>query len=694
MKNNIKFMALGALALAMTGCNFFDSSSPSSSSIEETFSSATNTRMAMTAVYEGFNEDRFYRNRLSGGFWGQNSDIEWGRDKEYNKYTINPQNTDVSNSNGKDAWGFFQIQIERCNNIIAGIEKYGFSKYEMGELRPTDSLTYRFTYGEAHFMRGFCLLEMVKMWGDIPVNTQAFDGTNNTDICHVKQDRNVAFEQARSDFKTAMKYLQWSEQAELTAAVNDVRYPSRGAAMAMLMRTDLYYAGKGVHPDASVTTYGPGDLKAQNYNVRYNCSPERRDSLFNEIVAVGTELIGHDAAKLTVQGSFEKVFRDICSDVTRYGQMEHLWVIPMANGARGQVLCGNAAKFTSDNSTTTVVDPVTGAKSQQESKVGNYIFGILKNNVDYGDVSSNGGVFISPLLFFDYEEGDTRRDVTVCPWTWATEFSNSSRVKDASGNTMNKVWADSPEAKLHGPDSIPYLYQKVQSNVASWYCGKYRIEWMAHENRSTDDGVDWPVIRMADVYLMAAEAKIMLGQNGDAEINAVRQRAGVEDVSGATLETIQKERAFEFAGEMLRKNDLMRWGILRERLEAVHTEIQNEWVAKKNNQYAQFYVRFREDNEFLQQGATLKDKTFPVNHAFVIESIRRVPNATSSDKTQTGEIQCKCAFADKLDERVWFLYDYEHPEYIEAHQYWPIFSSVVGAAGSGDQALLWNNYGY
>ena len=145
---------------------------------------------------------------------------------------------------------------------------------------------------------------------------------------------------------------------------------------------------------------------------------------------------------------------------------------------------------------------------------------------------------------------------------------------------------------------------------------------------------------------------------------------------------------------MLRKNDLMRWGILRERLEAVHTELQNEWVAKKSNQYAQFYVRFREDNEFLQQGATLKDKTFPVNHAFVIESIRRVPNATSSDKAQTGEIQCKCAFADKLDERVWFLYDYEHPEYIEAHQYWPIFSSVVGAAGSGDQALLWNNYGY
>ncbi|MBT1698709.1 RagB/SusD family nutrient uptake outer membrane protein [Fulvivirgaceae bacterium PWU4] len=68
-----------------------------------------------------------------------------------------------------------------------------------------------------------------------------------------------------------------------------------------------------------------------------------------------------------------------------------------------------------------------------------------------------------------------------------------------------------------------------------------------------------PWLRSADVYLLVAEAKIRSGQNGDAELNAVRARAGLNPKSNATMTDIMHERRVELAGENDRHQDLMRW---------------------------------------------------------------------------------------------------------------------------------------
>lgn len=57
------------------------------------------------------------------------------------------------------------------------------------------------------------------------------------------------------------------------------------------------------------------------------------------------------------------------------------------------------------------------------------------------------------------------------------------------------------------------------------------------------------ILRYADVLLMNAEAKIRKGQNGDAEINLVRERAKLAPVTGATLDQLLDERRAEFAME-------------------------------------------------------------------------------------------------------------------------------------------------
>lgn len=87
---------------------------------------------------------------------------------------------------------------------------------------------------------------------------------------------------------------------------------------------------------------------------------------------------------------------------------------------------------------------------------------------------------------------------------------------------------------------------------------------------------DYYVVRLADVYLMLAEALLQSGdKTGAAEaLNMVRYRAGwpgkkdkmVIAAKDITMETIIEERARELAGEQTRWLDLKRWGLLVDRV--------------------------------------------------------------------------------------------------------------------------------
>ena len=78
-----------------------------------------------------------------------------------------------------------------------------------------------------------------------------------------------------------------------------------------------------------------------------------------------------------------------------------------------------------------------------------------------------------------------------------------------------------------------------------------------------DTGVDIPVFRLADLYLMRAEAKLRLG-SGDAlaDVNAVRIARGGNGfaITSATLDEVYDERGFEFYWEYHRRTDQIRFG--------------------------------------------------------------------------------------------------------------------------------------
>ncbi|MBD5301185.1 MAG: RagB/SusD family nutrient uptake outer membrane protein [Bacteroides sp.] len=86
------------------------------------------------------------------------------------------------------------------------------------------------------------------------------------------------------------------------------------------------------------------------------------------------------------------------------------------------------------------------------------------------------------------------------------------------------------------------------------------------------------VMRMAEVYLIAAEYDIVLNGGGRAMeyINKVRNRAGAKPLTGAaTIRTVLDERGRELCGEFTRFFDLKRTGMLNDAsyLQATHPDL-------------------------------------------------------------------------------------------------------------------------
>lgn len=170
--------------------------------------------------------------------------------------------------------------------------------------------------------------------------------------------------------------------------------------------------------------------------------------------------------------------------------------------------------------------------------------------------TSSGRKGIVPSLYFKYPAFDTRRDVTCSFVRW---------------NTEGEVNTD---------------------DLKSEYCymGKFRFNWMEEHPynglKEGDDGAKYIYLRYADIYLMAAEIANELDDLEGAKgyMKPVLQRAWHNETEvenyldalvskDAFFEAIKDQRAFEFAGEMLRKQDLIRWGILKESLDRAKAEL-------------------------------------------------------------------------------------------------------------------------
>jgi len=179
----------------------------------------------------------------------------------------------------------------------------------------------------------------------------------------------------------------------------------------------------------------------------------------------------------------------------------------------------------------------------------------------------------------------TFRDTWLCNTaggTFTNVFDNSKKsVTFKPGDTTIFIpgveWTLAQRAAKPYQVLVPSLYNLSLFPTLVKFMDPLRID------RTYEPGSrDFLVFRLADTYLLLAEAQLKLGKTADAvaAINTVRRRAAFPGkeaameitAANATMEFIMEERGRELLGEQTRWLDLKRWGSLVDRVKKYNTD--------------------------------------------------------------------------------------------------------------------------
>lgn len=428
---------------------------------------------------------------------------------------------------------------------------------------------------------------------------------------------------ARSDRDVIYKQI----IADLQEAQNLCAWPTDIKATETVERVNKAFV-KGLL--ARVCMQAAGYAQRSDGTNRLSNDPElSKDVLYPIALQACKDVIAQEGTKVALKEKFEDNFNSngISGDVITAGS-ESLFEIGYSNDpCRGRIM---------------------------------YTFGLKHNTADGVTTMTQGSqVGPVPTLYWEYSKNDSRRDVTCCPFQW------------------NKG------------------VQEVQS-FKSWSFGKLRYEWTNRMIASgNDDGINKQYMRYADVILMAAELENYLNGPSAAApyLTKIRQRAIDESAwntevtsyvadASTSKETMQQaiedERALEFAGELIRKADLIRWGKLKSNMDIANDKMKaivelTDYDAKHPYSQLSGYIYYQlEDLDYTSSGTkkTLKNvklKFYGLNYGETTVD----PSGWTSGKIDSATKQSsKWISTNSLSDIIGYLYVNDP----DTRQYWPIFN--------------------
>jgi len=348
--------------------------------------------------------------------------------------------------------------------------------------------------GESYAIRAMNYLNIVRFFGDVPYPTIPVADMNTFTSSRVSRDS--IMDGCVADLQKAIELLPWQS----TGKVSTVERFTKNSACGILARVALYAAGYSLRWD--LNTYDPSTVKLAQRDDK-----ERIKELYKIAADACKKVI--DQGENDLLTKYETVFRDlVCGRYNKETMLEY--------GQYGTNVNGSSIGYTN------------GIYSHTSSMYG-------KSQPAMGALAT---------YWYDFASGDTRRDVTICNYSIASD--NTRQMNAYTGNTI----------------------------------GKFRVSWKEGVGTAINKrDIDWPVLRYSDVLLMYAEALNEYNNGPTTEaINAlkkVRTRGfGNDESKIGTIpadyqgfrDAIINERKLELGFESLRRTDLVRWGILYETL--------------------------------------------------------------------------------------------------------------------------------
>lgn len=600
MKHKIIIAGL-ILVNLFTSCNEDYLDAPAQSTLDEAliFSNPELARDAVNGIKITFGDTNSYRGRFIP-FYGLNTDTEWynsgettSNDKpDLSNYTSTSTNSNMniaetSGGGGGQYWTSMYRGIERANLCIRGIRAYG---------KPVAGSELGNLLGQALTLRAIFYSDLIKSHGDVPAR---FEPVSSATLYLPRADRDVIYKQIIQDLGEAETLVPWPNETTASSSVEEI---NKAFIKGFRARLAMAASGYQQYPDGIRRSNDP-DLSVAN--------------MYALALKEAREVI--QSGKASLASSFETFWKNVNNEVLTAGG-ESLWEIPFSSG-RGKMLIS---------------------------------FAVLHNAIDQYQTAANGiGGSAGPLptVYYDYDQADTRRDVTCVPYFWgkATQVDGKPKSKQELG-VMNK-----------------------------WYFGKYRFEWMTRTvSNKDDDGVNKVYMRYAEVLLIAAEAANELegptaaapylkeirkrafatadhAQKVDAYVNSLTDKTSM-------FKAIVDENKYELTGEMERKQSLIRWNLLKTNLDQAKEKMFN--LQKRTGEYAtvpvDLYYKYAADNETLIVYGLNRGET-------------QNPGATY---TLLTDDKGASSWNSLKDDKINAIYK-ANPD---AHQYWPLWQVLVDAS--------------
>lgn len=568
---------------------------PAQSTLEEPviFESYDLASGAVDGIKISFGETNSYRGRYIP-YYGMNTDIEWYNTSEDggDKADLSTYSAKTNNdqmNSSNNVWAKAYEGIERANLCIRGLETYG-------NVEEDDDMAY--LLGEAITLRAIYYADLLKTWGDIPMR---FSPITSETIYLAKTPRDSIYIRLLSDLEKAESLVAWPTEDTHTTTTENI---NKAFVKGLRAHIALAAGGYQQYPDGIRRSNAPAlDYDKMLVIARDEC----------------LDIINNNNGTVNLEDDFEMVFKKNCQDNIDAGS-ESLWEIPFSAG-RGRLL---------------------------------YTFAVKHNSVNqYTSQAKGGNAGPTPIVYYDFDSKDKRRDVTCVPYEWI---------------------------------AINGVAQQELSNISKWAFGKYRYEWMTRVVTSTnDDGVNKIYMRYAEVILMAAEALNELeGPTAAAPyLKMIRQRAfdqadwstkvetyvNALTTKDAMFDAIVDENKFEFCGEMLRKQQLIRWNLLGAKIDEAKTKMTN--LVFQKGEYSdvptKIYYRIGQDEETLECYGFERGETDD-------KSAEYEYSTTWTDTTELTSTKIESIYTNDPDTK----------------QFWPIWETFI----STSNGMLVNDYGY
>jgi hypothetical protein len=577
-----KYILLAAfMVLSMNSCKKFLDEQPQASTAEEAiFTNPQTAYMALLGVYNQLAGDNAFGQRLSVMF-PFDTDEMTGYDLGSDSQT-QLNNYATTSSNGLISAVFNQLYngVERANICIYNIPK--MPMYANGTAAQQKDL--KRLHGEALTLRALFYFELIKLWGDVPAHWEPARLLSNFNL--PKTDRDVIYDKLIEDLKLASDLVPWRGEV-----ASDERI-TKGAVKALRARLALFRGGYSLRRESKMM-----ERKADFINF-YTIA---RDEC-NDIMLAGKHLLNP---------SFEAVFREaiLAHKIETNGEVL-LEVAHSGNNGDSDSKVGavNSVTYATGSATNptyqgsgrnkiipTLFYAYSPFDKRRDVSIAPYIIlnDVYRANALTGASNQGSGLF----------DGKWRRDwITPVPAASAYYGINWPLIRFSDvllmyAEAVNEISGPTPEA----------IDAANQVRRRSWAAGV--VKSVAVTNGGANytsaptvtitggggsgataiasfDAITKKVTRVDIVTYGSGHTSnptiAFSGGGGTGVIaNASITTLAEANLSGtqtasksAFFDAIQKERLLEFAGEAIRKYDLIRWNLLATKIAETRTELQ------------------------------------------------------------------------------------------------------------------------